>query len=1321
MALDSSGDSTAMFGSKMESGMSDEDLEDGEIASDEDEGDEPTQTKKEEPKEINKKSEPATPTTPAGKTPKSEKTPQEENDFAKDLQKLKEEFERKKESRRDPNKKRRENDRDNRDRDRDNRDRDRDRDNKNRNRKRRASDDNDKNRKEKRKKSDKGSEKDPDEEMDDDEMLGLNIRGASPTLDMETKIWSGKQPIIDPNWQFDENSENESDFDDRDDRKRRRRDKDRRNFKANSREDREIKKRVQMKRKQKNRRDDNNEMICINFMKGNCTKGNDCHYSHAVCPPKKMELCKFYLMDCCAKRDKCLYLHDEFPCKFFHTGLKCYAGNKCKFSHDPLNSLSKDILLKHLETAPKEILGDFPRLSRDCAETMVNNKTTGKPNDTAKIPSLFDIQVSIPAGFQGSDKNDERTTPPCSPPPNVKMSPKTKPKFYQEQDSNDNDNDNDNEENDRNDDAEGGPDDFAKELEAYKNIKMQNKGSESSQKSSDDKNQGFNAMAYFSNSVSGNQPPCIKSDSRSEDEEKPHRRHKKHKDETNETEFDEKDEKRRRRKHEDKHRSKRKEDKSDDEHKKSRRERRSSKKETPERSGNTPVRLAEDGSFGGIKFKISTRKEIRKSSDSDKERDLLLPSKIEKPNEFLSSDDEKPLNYLVRKKDDRKREVEEDQYKGYEEEEKFGVEVKQDVEDETDECENENQLVIETNDEPEEEEKPEREAPTFLPKMQRTLFARIQAQQHQKSSEDEDKYWKEDSSRERKTSITSGNESDAEVGKTPSPEPADENWYSSDDDDGGTKESPLNVVLKNLNTEKKSVFQNTQLDGNRSHTPPPKPKIEITALNDLSKINITELLSSIRQVTSKSSHNSTSDKSKFSDSNMATSYEPPKIENPIKMNFFNSEPEKKDVNKDPRLRDPRTHSEGKITATRRASEEKPYGKSIYDSANFKIDIQDSDLRLQAKSDSDERVPRLDAVVPFGDVDLRTLNPGAGGTYGKDFDMRKFGLPFKPVPVHTAATEIDASLASHPPISYKLDSIDIPAPDFSALKIGPADPIVKRDPRLRRLFRINSSDADPKEEQKKSGLPTDPRQRKNVPVADTPKSPTESPFSPKQGDQQPILGNNQNLLSANLLLLAQLGLSAAAGGATVFDPRLQQLLSKNPQEFEMLRNQLANIKSQADFDMFRNQLLNCENPDMMRPVQGGLLPTPMPPGMGLLGPAPNFMMPGMGMPDPSIMMGQMGPMGQNPMGQNPMGFDPRFGGNQGNNNAGNDEDMDNNEVRHFNRGFRNDRRGRGNWRGNRDRNWDRDNRRHKRDDRDRNRHNNRDRDDRRERKRSSTPD
>lgn len=59
-----------------------------------------------------------------------------------------------------------------------------------------------------------------------------------------------------------------------------------------------------------------------------------------------MELCKFYLMDCCAKKEKCLYMHGDFPCKFYHTGLECFSGDKCKFSHGELTEEKRIILLK---------------------------------------------------------------------------------------------------------------------------------------------------------------------------------------------------------------------------------------------------------------------------------------------------------------------------------------------------------------------------------------------------------------------------------------------------------------------------------------------------------------------------------------------------------------------------------------------------------------------------------------------------------------------------------------------------------------------------------------------------------------------------------------------------------------------------------------------------------------------------------------------------------------------------------------------------------------------------------------------------------------
>merc|ERR1712038_374792 len=122
-----------------------------------------------------------------------------------------------------------------------------------------------------------------------------------------------------------------------------------------------------------NKRSDEKTEICKQYMLGKCPKSPErCPYSHDADPPKIMELCKFYLLERCAKKEKCLYLHKGFPCKYFHTGHRCLdTAESCKFSHDHLSDVTRNILLKHLEGAPKEILGDFPRLTREAAQTLV--------------------------------------------------------------------------------------------------------------------------------------------------------------------------------------------------------------------------------------------------------------------------------------------------------------------------------------------------------------------------------------------------------------------------------------------------------------------------------------------------------------------------------------------------------------------------------------------------------------------------------------------------------------------------------------------------------------------------------------------------------------------------------------------------------------------------------------------------------------------------------------------------------------------------------------------------------------------------------------
>ncbi|XP_062851914.1 zinc finger CCCH domain-containing protein 6 isoform X2 [Trichomycterus rosablanca] len=156
----------------------------------------------------------------------------------------------------------------------------------------------------------------------------------------------------------------------------------------------------------------NGRNICKYFIEGRCIKGDLCKFEHGnVVPEKKKELCKFYVQGCCTKGESCMYMHNEYPCKFFHTGTKCYQGGYCKFSHDPLTNVTKELLDKVLKT-DGEHTNDFKRDLEDPKKqgifTLPNPSGVGLPltcesespqDGSKKIPSLFGIKVQSTVGL----------------------------------------------------------------------------------------------------------------------------------------------------------------------------------------------------------------------------------------------------------------------------------------------------------------------------------------------------------------------------------------------------------------------------------------------------------------------------------------------------------------------------------------------------------------------------------------------------------------------------------------------------------------------------------------------------------------------------------------------------------------------------------------------------------------------------------------------------------------------------------------------------------------------------------------------------------
>ncbi|XP_037663652.1 zinc finger CCCH domain-containing protein 8 [Choloepus didactylus] len=95
------------------------------------------------------------------------------------------------------------------------------------------------------------------------------------------------------------------------------------------------------------------KQICKYFLERKCIKGDQCKFDHDAEIEKKKEMCKFYVQGYCTRGENCLYLHNEYPCKFYHTGTKCYQGEYCKFSHAPLTAETQELLERVLDTEKK--------------------------------------------------------------------------------------------------------------------------------------------------------------------------------------------------------------------------------------------------------------------------------------------------------------------------------------------------------------------------------------------------------------------------------------------------------------------------------------------------------------------------------------------------------------------------------------------------------------------------------------------------------------------------------------------------------------------------------------------------------------------------------------------------------------------------------------------------------------------------------------------------------------------------------------------------------------------------------------------------------
>ncbi|XP_019660501.2 zinc finger CCCH domain-containing protein 6 isoform X2 [Ailuropoda melanoleuca] len=143
------------------------------------------------------------------------------------------------------------------------------------------------------------------------------------------------------------------------------------------------------------------KQICKYFLEGRCIKGDQCKFDHDAELEKRKEICKFYLQGYCTKGENCIYMHNEFPCKFYHSGAKCYQGDNCKFSHDDLTKETKKLLDKVLNMEEEATNEDEREL-----EELRKRGITPLP----KPPPGVGLLPTPPEHFPFSDPEDDFQT-----------------------------------------------------------------------------------------------------------------------------------------------------------------------------------------------------------------------------------------------------------------------------------------------------------------------------------------------------------------------------------------------------------------------------------------------------------------------------------------------------------------------------------------------------------------------------------------------------------------------------------------------------------------------------------------------------------------------------------------------------------------------------------------------------------------------------------------------------------------------------------------------------------------------------------------------
>ncbi|XP_010790430.1 uncharacterized protein [Notothenia coriiceps] len=156
----------------------------------------------------------------------------------------------------------------------------------------------------------------------------------------------------------------------------------------------------------------NGRLVCRHFLQGRCIKEDTCQLEHIKGYNDLVkEACKFYIIGFCQKGESCPYMHESFPCKFFHRRGQCSKGADCKFSHEPLNDITTKLLDEALQK--QKGLIELTKQSEQDSLRPPENTDESERIEADKTPDI-PLQPLRPVFYNSTEANTEKETTLCA-------------------------------------------------------------------------------------------------------------------------------------------------------------------------------------------------------------------------------------------------------------------------------------------------------------------------------------------------------------------------------------------------------------------------------------------------------------------------------------------------------------------------------------------------------------------------------------------------------------------------------------------------------------------------------------------------------------------------------------------------------------------------------------------------------------------------------------------------------------------------------------------------------------------------------------------